>query len=641
MYYSVYGKDAIFLANYYTGTLAALKFIDCPYSMPIVQNLTADSYITRRDIEECQGKGLPVIYIKERDMSPVLQKCINQKKMRVEVWSRVAGGEWTCERTGSPGNLSAFQEYFREDAHLQATSLALHLSVVAKHISVGVAFCESTSNALYFCQFFDNEQFSVLETVLNQTGASEVLSLFDKNNNHHRKVKDILDKANVIMTEQTKKAFDFGSIEQDLDILLKKGTNIESLLDEKLCCASMSCLVKAMDLLADSTNQKSFTLEQFKLHEYMKLDSTAFNALNILPQPTDLNPQMNLYGLLNQCQTIMGKRRLIEWIRMPLMDKEQIDNRHDFVDAFLSDIVCLNNVRRFLKKVPDLSGVINRINRGRGTIQDMVKLYQFVQSLPELAQVLSEHSDQAEIIRETFTQEIEESANQFVILCNLVETAVDLEAIENHEYLINPDFNEELKELKEKKDEIKESIEALREQAEDELGCDVKLDKTPQSGYFFKVASKDEKKVSSKKKKYTVIDHKSKSGTKFTSEELREQDAAYSEIYEQYQNKQSELTAKCMEAVMSYLPPLSEVVDVIGQLDVLSNFAHVSSAYNYQRPLMLESGQADDRVVLRGSRHPCLERQDFGDQVFIPNDVDMRKGQSSFTVITGPNMGGM
>jgi DNA mismatch repair protein MSH2 len=55
---------------------------------------------------------------------------------------------------------------------------------------------------------------------------------------------------------------------------------------------------------------------------------------------------------------------------------------------------------------------------------------------------------------------------------------------------------------------------------------------------------------------------------------------------------------------------------------------------------MLESGKSDDRILLKKSRHPCLERQDFGDQVFIPNDVDMWRGRSSFMVITGPNMGG-
>jgi DNA mismatch repair protein MSH2 len=42
--------------------------------------------------------------------------------------------------------------------------------------------------------------------------------------------------------------------------------------------------------------------------------------------------------------------------------------------------------------------------------------------------------------------------------------------------------------------------------------------------------------------------------------------------------------------------------------------------------------------VLRGARHPCLEVQ--ADINFIPNDVEMKRDDSEFLIITGPNMGG-
>ncbi|KNC79697.1 hypothetical protein SARC_07908, partial [Sphaeroforma arctica JP610] len=56
----------------------------------------------------------------------------------------------------------------------------------------------------------------------------------------------------------------------------------------------------------------------------------------------------------------------------------------------------------------------------------------------------------------------------------------------------------------------------------------------------------------------------------------------------------------------------------------------------YVRPVIHELGTG--KIVLNGTRHPCLEIQD--DVSFISNDVKLNKGESSFTIITGPNMGG-
>jgi len=48
--------------------------------------------------------------------------------------------------------------------------------------------------------------------------------------------------------------------------------------------------------------------------------------------------------------------------------------------------------------------------------------------------------------------------------------------------------------------------------------------------------------------------------------------------------------------------------------------------------------QGEGDIVLSEARHPVLEAQP--DLTFIPNSVSMVKGQSTFQIITGPNMGG-
>lgn len=76
---------------------------------------------------------------------------------------------------------------------------------------------------------------------------------------------------------------------------------------------------------------------------------------------------------------------------------------------------------------------------------------------------------------------------------------------------------------------------------------------------------------------------------------------------------------------------------VYSQLDVLVSFAHVAlhASIAYVRPVVVPSGQD---FIIRQGRHPCMEVMD--DVNFIPNDLTMRRQQSEFQIITGPNMGG-
>lgn len=56
----------------------------------------------------------------------------------------------------------------------------------------------------------------------------------------------------------------------------------------------------------------------------------------------------------------------------------------------------------------------------------------------------------------------------------------------------------------------------------------------------------------------------------------------------------------------------------------------------FVRPTLHAMGTGD--LVLKSARHACLEVQP--DVTFIANDVEMRRGQSEFQIITGANMGG-
>ena len=50
---------------------------------------------------------------------------------------------------------------------------------------------------------------------------------------------------------------------------------------------------------------------------------------------------MTLFGLLNQCKTKMGVRKLRQLLRQPSADLNEIETRHDLVEIFFRN----NNLR--------------------------------------------------------------------------------------------------------------------------------------------------------------------------------------------------------------------------------------------------------------------------------------------------------
>jgi DNA mismatch repair protein MSH2 len=97
--------------------------------------------------------------------------------------------------------------------------------------------------------------------------------------------------------------------------------------------------------------------------------------------------------------------------------------------------------------------------------KDVIRVYQVVVCLPELKSALSEYTGTHQsLIQSTYIQPLEEYISQLEKLVQLVETTVDLEAANHHEYIIKSDFNPELAVIRGKMKEIQEEIRALAEQ---------------------------------------------------------------------------------------------------------------------------------------------------------------------------------
>ena len=103
----------------------------------------------------------------------------------------------------------------------------------------------------------------------------------------------------------------------------------------------------------------------------MRLDASALNALNLMPSPQEgSNKTMSLYGLLNKCKTAQGSRLLVQWLKQPLLNIQEIHRRQDLLEMFYENTELRQSVQEdHLKTVPDLHRLAKRFQKGIATLQ--------------------------------------------------------------------------------------------------------------------------------------------------------------------------------------------------------------------------------------------------------------------------------
>jgi len=555
---------------------------------------------------------------------------------------------WKISKQASPGNLQDVEEEL--GGQFDAAPIILSVKVSAKASearNVGVCFADASVRELGVSEFLDNDLYSNFESLLIQLGVKECLIQVDKSEKdvEMAKLKAIIDSCGVAISERPGGDFGTKDIDQDLARLLKDEKAVGTLpqTDLKLAMGSAAALIKYLGVLHDPSNFGQYQLYQHDLSQFMKLDASALKALNLMPGPRDGAKTMSLYGLLNHCKTPVGSRLLAQWLKQPLMNLEEIQVRQQLVEAFVEDTELRQTMQEeHLRSIPDLYRLAKRFQRKLANLEDVVKAYQVVIRLPGFIGTLEAVMDERyqDPLSEAYTAKLRDYSDSLAKLQDMVETTVDLEAMDNHEYIVKPDFDDALKMIKKKLDKLKREMNDEHRAASKDLGQEMDkklfLENHKVHGWCMRL-TRTEAGCIRNKKNYQECSTQ-KNGVFFTTSKLQSIRREFDQLSENYNRTQTSLVNEIVNVAASYCPVIELLAGVLAHLDVIVSFAHCSvhAPTSYVRPTMHPRGTGD--TILKEARHPCMEMQD--DIQFITNDVSLKRGSSEFLIITGPNMGG-
>ncbi|KAK9813003.1 hypothetical protein WJX72_007194 [[Myrmecia] bisecta] len=631
-FYSVHGENALFIARQFYKTTAVVKYIGDP------------------------SNGLPGVTLNRNLYETVLREFLVERAEHTVQLFEGHGASWKKTREASPGKLAAFEDELFRNSEMSDVPvvMAITLNYVDGHRTVGIAYADASARRLGACEFTDDEHFCNLESVVVQLGAKECVMPKEPETGSQAadvgRLRDVMSRCGALASERPRSMFGVKNLEQDLGRLLAGG-NVEQhrdVLERPLAAQALAAVMSFMELMADSSSHGKFRLALYDMGRYMRLDSAAQRALNVMKAKTDANDNFSLYGLMNRSRTVMGKRLLKVWLKQPLVSVDDICTRHNIVEAFTTDPALRETLRDMhFRGMPDVERLTRKLARKNCSLADLCQLYRASSKLPMIEAALREHEGpHAQLLATRYADALAlaHDDDHLTKFEDLLEAAVDLDRIPD-EYLISAAYDAGLQDLRADKDAIEEQIDRLAEDAASDLSLE--LNKTIKLEWHkannqrircLRITQKEEKIVRKKlTAKYMTLETR-KDGTKFTNRALKEAAERLQALAAQYDGMQKQLVDQVVGVAHTFVEVWETVAGLLAEVDVLLGFAELSinAPTPYVRPTMLPPHAGE--IVLEGCRHPCVEAQDSVD--FIKNDCRLVRGESWFQIITGPNMGG-
>ncbi|KFD47006.1 hypothetical protein M513_12136 [Trichuris suis] len=598
---------------------------------------------------EYEGDTLSYITLNKLQFEHVVKELLLVHQYRVELFrlsNQTQSWELCCKAT--PGNVSEFESILGNYSEIEDVNrvVAFKISVNVGSISqikVSLACCELLTHSFRVCEFVDNEHLSNLQCALVQIAPRECITLATTGWISSA-VDSVFRLITIPLTIVKQNHFDSSDLRSLLDRLLKfkKGSASRcdalpefNLQDAMQCVAA---IVRYLKLMMDDCNMRQFNLEAIDLGQFLRLDYGCFDSLHLWKlNASGLKSADTLYGVLNHCQTALGQRLLECWNKMPLLNKNKIDERLHIVGHFVSDkkLRCLIH-QNILTRFPDVHKISKLLVKKRVGLCEIHKMYSAVVCIPALLDALSQ-SEVDSVIEEYFVAPLKVLIADFDNFVQMVKATLDFEHLTaTREYRIKPQFDESLSALHEEiqrlEDKLEKSFDHMSQLLNLEKGKAVKMEWNKQYGYCFR-----SQQCLKNRRDIQILDTL-KGGIKFTDSRTSHLSDKMTEVKRKYGELQKKTVDTMVEVTAGYLEPFKHFGNLIASLDVLVSFAvaAVNAPIPYVKPNILDKGCGE--IDITDGRHPCLELQP--DVSCISNSLRLRKGDTEMIVLTGPNMGG-
>ena len=360
---------------------------------------------------------------------------------------------------------------------------------------------------------------------------------------------------------------------------------------------------------------------------FVWMDRFTFRNLEIFSS-TAGKEGTSLVEVMDRCSSPMGARMLRTWLSMPVMDLNELADRHSVVQHFADNQDDLRILQERLGNIGDLERIISRAAAGKIMPREVMQLRRGLGQTDPIMQLCKGRGAEA---LDNMMASITDCQELLDYLSRTMhpETA----AAVGKGDVIAPGVSAELDELRDIARNGKDYLLKIQERETELTGIpSLKIGYNSVFGYYIEVRNTHRDKVPQEWiRKQTLVN-----AERYITEELKEYEHKILGAEERIYMLESQIYAELVADIQSNISAIQKNCRILARLDVLAGFAELAVTNRYCRPVM-NDGKA---VSIKKGRHPVIETLMPAGEEFVPNDVYLDNEKQQVIILTGPNMAG-
>ena len=497
-------------------------------------------------------------------------------------------------------------------------------SVYCSDGKTGLSYCDVSTGEIYAANIPGNDSFETLLNELVKINASEILI----NGEAPVDIEEIRLNTNAYFNQMPDDYYNERVSEENILRQFKVKALLGIGLEEgSAAFYALGALLMYLHETQKNSLEHITWLQLYEMGTLMSLDKSTIKNLELTETLFEKKVQGSLLGVLDKTSTAMGGRKLKQWLKEPLNNVKDINDRLDAVEALTDDFLICNDIKTNLKEIYDFERLSGRIACGNANGKDLIALRNSCYVLPEIKQDL-------EVLDSELLQQLNSDIRDLKEVYELINSAI----VEEPPFtikeggVIKEGYSAELDELKDSIKDAQMWIAQLEGKERERTGIkNLKVGFNKVFGYYLEITKSYYDQIPDNYiRKQTLTN-----AERFITPELKEMESLVLNAETKINQMEHELFTEVRNQIQTHIREIQQTSAAVSALDVLISFAQVSQQNNYVKPVIDDS----DEIRIEKGRHPVIE-QTIRNGIFVSNDIYMNRDKDSLLLITGPNMAG-